>query len=222
MKRPPPARRTGVSLVLALLPLALLWPTLRHGVESRMSLHMLMEFPALLAAGWSAGSLCRRHAGARRVLRRFRPLDWQGWTGATVASAVALAWMLPSALDAALLSPAVAAAKLASWWCAGWLLAGSWRRLQAEVLLFFVGNLAWMSATAGLLYIEAPARLCVNYLQDDQRHAGIGLVLVALLLGGAALRRVLSPPASSPQQAPDNTVKARAVPPTPCTACSVD
>jgi len=177
------------QLALAVLPLALLWPPLRHTVESRMSLHMLAEFPVLFIAGWSAGKLCLGCLPARRWLRIQRLLDWRGWTGAVLTSGVALVWMLPSALDAALLWPTAAAVKIASWWLTGWLLADSWRRMDTEVLLFFVGNLAWMAATAGLLYIDAPASLCVNYLPDDQRHAGVGLVLLALLLGALALLR---------------------------------
>lgn len=188
-----PSHRMG-PVVLAVLPLALLWPLLRHTVESRMSLHMLAEFPALFIAGWSACRLCLRRLPARRWLRLQRLPDWRGWTGAVLTSGVALVWMLPSALDATLLWPAAAGVKIASWWLAGWLLADSWRRMDAEVLLFFVGNLAWMAATAGLLYIDAPTRLCVNYQQDDQRHAGIGLVLLALLLGALALRRGREPP----------------------------
>ena len=93
-------------LVAALLPLALLWPALRHTVESRMSLHMLGEFPLLLMAGWSASRLCLGRLRSRRWLRGQRLLDWHGWTGATLASGVALVWMLPSALDASLLLPA--------------------------------------------------------------------------------------------------------------------
>lgn len=191
MTRAPEGLRTGIRIALTVLPSTLLWPALRHAVESRMSLHMLVEFPALFLAGWSVRVLCQRHARARRLERVVLQMDWRGWTGATLASCVALAWMLPSALDAALLYADVAAAKYASWWFAGWMLAGSWRRIDAEVLLFFIGNLAWMSATAGLLYIEAPERLCVNYLQDDQQHAGIGLALFACALGALALRQAL-------------------------------
>ncbi|HJV62459.1 MAG TPA: hypothetical protein VJ743_16045, partial [Albitalea sp.] len=76
---------------------------------------------------------------------------------------------------------------------AGAVLAGSVRRMDPEVLLFFVGNLAWMSASAGMLYLDAPLRLCVNYLVDDQRQAGIGLVLLAVVLGALAVRRALMP-----------------------------
>ena len=183
----------AVTSVLALLPLLLLWPALRHALESRMATHMLLEFPLLAAAGAAAAMRCRRRPSARRWLRWQRALDWRGWTSATVASSVALLWMLPSALDAALLWPAAAAAKYASWWLAGWLLADGWRRMDAELLLFAVGNLAWMAATAGLLYLDAPARLCVNYLQDDQRHTGIGLIALAALAGALVLRRVARP-----------------------------
>jgi len=190
--------RGAWRLWLGLLPLALAWPALRHIVESRMSLHMLGEFPMLFIAGWSASGLCLRHVQARRWLRGQRLLDWHGWTGATLASGVALVWMLPSALDAALLVPSGAAAKLASWWLAGWLLADGWRRMDAEVLLFFIGNLAWMLATAGLLYVDAPARLCANYLLDDQRWTGIGLVSSAVaLLALAASAGVRRPAAGN-------------------------
>lgn len=192
MKRRPRASlvRTAQA-VLALLPLLLAWSALRHAIESRMVLHMLLEWPLLFAAGWAAHELIAwRSLLPRRLLCA---LDWRGWTGATFASCVAVFWMLPSAIDATLLDPAMAAAKYASWWLAGAVMAGSWRRLDAEVLLFFVGNLAWMTATAGMLYLDTPARLCVSYLVDDQRWTGIGLIVLALALGGVALRRALRP-----------------------------
>ncbi|MEP7282732.1 MAG: hypothetical protein ABI696_12200 [Rubrivivax sp.] len=183
-------RRTARSprtlwALLAALPLLLLWPALRHTVEGRMSLHMLLEFPLLFAAGWSVQRL-----GPRIALVQW--LDWRGWTGATVTTLVVASWMLPSLLDLSLMSPAVATAKVVSWWLAGWLLADSWRRLDPEVLLFLVGNIAWMTATAGLLYLDTPQQLCVNYLQDDQRHAGIGLVLLAVGLGAMAIRQAMT------------------------------
>ena len=59
--------------------------------------------------------------------------------------------------------------------------------------MFVAGNLAWMMASAGMLYIDAPERLCVNYLQGDQRQTGIALVLVAIALGVMALRQMMRP-----------------------------
>jgi hypothetical protein len=48
---------------------------------------------------------------------------------------------------------------------------------------FFVGNWAWMTATIGLLYQEAPRQLCLYYLADAQVHAGQGLVVAAIVIG---------------------------------------
>jgi hypothetical protein len=39
-----------------------------------------------------------------------------------------------------------------------------------------VANAAWMTTTAGLLYLDAEQQLCVNYLVDDQRATGWVLV----------------------------------------------
>lgn len=198
-----PGPQRAAQLALAALPLALLWPALRQALEARMLLHMLLEFPALFAAGWAAQRLLRQRPPLRRWARRALLLDWRGWTGATLASVVTTAWMLPTLLDLALLLPAVAAAKVASWWIAGWVLAGSLRRMDPELLLFVAGNLAWMMGSAGLLYIDAPQRLCVNYLQNDQQQTGVGLVLAAVALGGAALWQLLR---AQPQRQPGSTV----------------
>lgn len=187
------ACRAAALGLLAGLPLALFWPALRHTLEARMLLHMLLEFPALFASGWALQWLLLRIAAVRRLSRSVVLLDWRGWSGATLVTLVAAAWMLPSLLDMALLSTAVAAAKYVSWWLAGWVLAGSVDRVDPELRLFIVGNFAWMTGSAGLLYIDAPTRLCVNYLQDDQRQTGIALVFVAVALGVMALWQMMRP-----------------------------
>lgn len=172
-------------------PLCLLWPHVRHLVESRMSLHMLLEFPLLFVSGWTAMRWSQSVLPVRRRMAPLAVIDWHGWTGATLASCVAAFWMLPMALDATLMSDAVASAKYISWWLTGFVLARSWSHMAPEVVLFFVGNLSWMTASAGMLYLQTPARLCVNYLIDDQQRTGQGLIGLALLLGGLALRQAL-------------------------------
>jgi hypothetical protein len=164
-----------------MLPVALAIPVVRHTIESRMLLHMMFEFPCLMASGWASGRMLKRAVPA--AARALAFVDWQGWAGASLALFVTMAWMIPSALDAALLSPSVATFKMASWWLAGVMLAGSWSRLSPEVLLFAAGNATWMMATAGALYIDAPQRLCASYLQDEQRYTGIALLAAALAIG---------------------------------------
>lgn len=200
--------RHDAPALLAIVPLVLLWPALRQTVEARMSLHMLVEFPLLLAAGWAMQRLCLRRVAMQRLASGLVLLDWRGWTGATLASVVTVAWMLPTLLDLALLDPVVAAAKYASWWITGWVLAGSLRRMDPELLLFLAGNIAWMMASAGMLYLDAPARLCVNYLQDDQRQTGIALVLLAIVLGALALRQLVRQGATAPADDPDRAAPA--------------
>src|SRR5690606_1719290 len=99
-------------------------------VESRMLLHMLVEFPALLAAGWAAHRTCLRAGALRRLTDCWGFVDGSGWICATLLSTVALLWMVPTMLDLALLSTEVAAGKYAAWWLAGWAIAGSWRSLD--------------------------------------------------------------------------------------------
>ncbi len=178
-------------LVLAALPLLLLWPAARHLIEARMSWHMLVEFPLLLAAGWAVQRLISGSAPLRRIGQWARQFDWHGWSSASYCALVSIVWMVPSALDMALIDGRVALLKILSLWLAGWLLAGGAARMPAEVLMFLAGNVSWMMATAGLLYVEAPMQLCVNYGQDDQVRTGYGLVAWALVLGAVALRQVL-------------------------------
>jgi hypothetical protein len=167
--------------LLAALPLVFLWPAARELAETRMAGHMLLQFPLLLAAGWAAAGWL-----PRSVALAWERLDAHGLTSATLASCVSAFWMLPVALDLSLLAPGIALLKYASWYATGLLLADGWRRLNPVVAAFFLGNAAWMLATAGLLYHEAEARLCVNYLVDDQVWTGSGLIAWALLLGGVA------------------------------------
>lgn len=171
----------GLLMVLAL-------PPARLGLESRMSLHMGVELPLLLLVGWlSARSIGRRWQLASRI-------DAEGLLSGTIASCVLAFWMLPAALDLAVIDPVVAWVKYAQWFVAGHLLWQTWRRASAGVAAFLLFNAAWMLATAGLLYIDAEEQLCVNYLTDDQKIAGSALIAWALFhfaIAGAKLKRQL-------------------------------
>jgi hypothetical protein len=150
-------------------------PPLRGLFESRMTLHMLLQIPALALAGYLlAASL---PVAARRWLQRCNAHGLSGWTYASLALAF---WMLPRALDEAVESPAVAGAKLLVVLAAGLAIRLSLQASALVVQLFFLGNWAWMTATAGLLYVETPLRLCNAYLLDDQALTGYGLIVQAL------------------------------------------
>lgn len=168
------------SWLLALAPLSFLIDPIRQWTESRMAWHMLLQFPLLLASG----ACLARFGHARSAwLRGYDRLDAHGLLGATFASCVLAYWMIPAALDLALLSDPARAVKYASLWLAGFALGRSHPRFSDELTLFFVGTLVWMMATVGLIYQTLPQRLCVSYLIDEQRWTGEGLVVAAALLG---------------------------------------
>lgn len=161
---------------LIALPLALLWPALRQVFDARMAYLMLLEFPALLACGWAAATCL-----PARVLRWLGGVNTLGLLSYSLFLAVFSYWMIPSALDEALLSPGAYTARHVSWLLAGAALALPRPQVHVGVPVFFLGNVAWMASSAGLLYREAEERLCVNYLIADQVAAGNGLLMLALM-----------------------------------------
>lgn len=209
MSAGPRGRRAWAAL--ALTGAALLAAPLRTALEARMPLHMLVEFPWLLATG-VALERAIPDAWRRRV-----PLDAEGLASAVVVASVLTYWMIPSRLDASLVEPGVAASKYLAWIAAGVALSrglAAWRR---EVAVFVLGNTAWMTATAGLLYQQWPARLCVNYTQDDQAVAGQGLVALAAAMAAWALWRCVRPASRArtptPTPPPPSTRPAVSLPP---------
>ncbi len=140
-----------------------------------MARHMGLELPALFLTGWLAG----RCAGPR-LRRALAPWNANGLPGLLFAACVAGFWMLPAALDAAVLHAAVGLAKVASLVAAGLLLQASWSSAGLVIQAFFVLNWFWMTLAAGLLYQEAPQQLCSVYLADEQQRAGAAVVLWAV------------------------------------------
>lgn len=183
----------AVCRCLPLLLLAL--PAVRAVLESRMSLHMAVELPLLLLGGYCLGSDLPRQG---TLLSR---IDDGGLLTATMASCVLAYWMVPAALDHAVLDSGYAWLKYAMWIAAGALLRAARWRLGPVIRAFFLSNAAWMTCTAGLLYLDAEQQLCVNYLRDDQQLTGWALMCwgVALGAGGLwSLRPLLGTEAASP------------------------
>jgi hypothetical protein len=177
--------RPGAALALAGIALLAL-PPARQLLESRMTLHMLVQFPLLLLAGF--------------LLARTLPEGWRrradawnahGIAGLLAAALVLMLLMIPRVLDLALVDPRVEAAKWVALLACGAALQLSWQRAGALVQGFFLGNLLPMTAAAGQLFQDAPARLCNAYLLDDQVRLGQGLVLLSVLAAVAFTVQVL-------------------------------
>lgn len=162
---------------LLLLPAVLLATPVRELMEASMALQMLIEFPLLVASGFSASVLlARRHHEGLFVEAVMR----MGLAPLLGTSLCLMFWMVPLALDLARLDAGVNAFKYGSLILAGVALQHGLRRAPAAVLLFFGGNLVWTLATVGMLFQDAQSRLCANYLLADQHLAGTGLLLYAV------------------------------------------
>ncbi|WP_157691573.1 hypothetical protein [Noviherbaspirillum autotrophicum] len=179
MARAPRSAATWAILGAALLMAAV---ALRQDLEQTMTRHMLVQIPMLLVAGIA----CSRSMSALQTdserLSRLEAWNAHGLTGLLVFLLTTAYWMIPRALDSAVACAAAELAKMLSLFVAGFLLPASLARANTILQLFFLGNFASMMAIVGMLYQDAPQRLCNFYLVDDQVWAGMGLVTLAVVL----------------------------------------
>nr|MCU0649597.1 hypothetical protein [Gemmatimonadaceae bacterium] len=162
-----------VALVCAALTLV---APVRHWLEASMTRHMLIGVPL----GLVAGVLIVREPG--RLGRAAMPWNPAGIPGIVLGLALSAVPMVPRVLDRATQSLAVDAIKVALLLVAGMAFGLSWRRVGAMGQAFVIGNIGWMLGAVGVMLQEAPERLCAVYLQGDQRRAGTGLVIGAVLV----------------------------------------
>lgn len=172
-------RSEWVEWGILCLPLALLLAPLRNAMESSMAPQMLVEFPLVMASGFMTSHLISRRFGDGRFVEAVTRMGLAPLLAVTLCL---MFWMVPLALDLARLDAGINGAKLGSLFVAGAAFRHGLRRAPAGGLVFFAGNLVWMLATVGLLFHDTPSRLCANYLLDDQRLTGVGLVGYAIVI----------------------------------------
>ncbi len=163
-----------------------LWPWLPGGLlaalalfqpwlEQSMPRHMGIELPLLFIAGWAAA----RVAGPC-ITRSLAPWNMAG-VPLLVFSMLALSlWMVPAALDYAVLNGVVGVLKVISLVLAGLLAGLSWTTAGLIVQAFFVLNWFWMTFVVGMLYREIPQQLCSVYLVDEQADTGLAMMTWAV------------------------------------------
>lgn len=177
------SHRTLLTLTLGAGACALSVPPLRSLIEQSMVWHMVVQMPMLLAAGWL-------FAG-RPVVARDGPLprtwDHFGLTSFMLAQAIFSYWMLPSAIDRAVVLPLVDLLKLLSLFCAGVLLQRAMARSPSALQLFVVGYAVSMLFAAGSFVASADQRLCNAYSLESQWKAGLGLVALGATIGAVWL-----------------------------------
>ncbi len=173
------------SIMLMLIVLLQPW------LEASMGRHMVLELPLLFVCGWWFAHALRPHGKITdNVGARPTPLAIT-LPALLTALLISSFWMLPIALDNAVLIPRYNLMKFLSLLLAGFLTGLCWRRAGVILQGFFIVNWAWMTITAGMLYQTAPQQLCSVYLDEQQQSAGTGLVLLASLTLGVWLLMAL-------------------------------
>lgn len=166
---------------------AILWvilalPPVRHALESRMTLQMLVQMPLLALAGWLLA-----RGTPDWFKRRLAGWNHRGISGLLLASLTGMVWMLPLAMDAALDDPWVTLAKfLGLPLLIGAPVALSWPRAGFVVRGVFLSELTATALRLGWLYLISPVRLCSNYLLGDQQLLGklllaVGFAIIAVI-----------------------------------------
>ena len=159
----------------------------RAPLTALMSTHMLVQIPLLVFAGIFAEQAWHARPGHRLAPDAESPggrwtYNEYGIPGMLLASLIGAYWMIPKALDDALVLWQVEVFKYLGLFLAGAIVRASVRRSNTVIKLFFLGNFCWMSAIVGMVYLDQPIRLCNAYLQGDQEWAGRGLIALAIIL----------------------------------------
>ena len=170
-------RDRAVLAGVTLLALASALPPLGTLLMRLMLTQMLVQIPLIFLAGafWSVRTRWPAGTGWTRW-------NAQGAPGMLFSAIVLAFWMTPIALDGAASDSLWEAAKIASVLAAGIIAGISWRLGSGVAHAFYVGNMVWMSITAGMLYQESTQRLCNAYLWDDQAITGDALVGASVIL----------------------------------------
>lgn len=162
---------------------ALSVPPLRSIIEQSMAWHMVVQMPLLVLGGW----LASRALPAVRALSRVAAFNQFGLTGFILAQAITAYWMLPSAIDRAVVMPIFDVLKLVTLVVSGLLLANAFRRAPTALQLFFIGYWVSMMAWLGIYLATTDLRLCNAYSLQSQVSTGWGLLALGVATGAAWL-----------------------------------
>lgn len=158
---------------------ALSVPPLRIMIEQSMAWHMVFQMPLLALGGW----LSARAIPPSFSIRGWASFNHFGLTGFMAAQAIVAYWMLPSAIDRAVVLPWVDALKLLTLFITGMLLADAFRRAPGALQLFFMGYWVSMMAWLGMYFATTDLRLCNAYSLQSQSNTGWGLLALGTTLG---------------------------------------
>jgi hypothetical protein len=161
-----------------LLLIILALPPVANFLESIMILHMHMQMPLLVIAGFFMASFFQI-----RFPSFFEKWNQTGVPGILLFSIIMVYWMMPRTMDDALTVWYVEFFKFFSIpFLAGIALSDSWKKLGSIGKNTLITSFTLIFIGMGWLYIGSPVQLCNNYLVIDQITLGWGFLLTAIAM----------------------------------------
>ncbi|TMN21338.1 hypothetical protein [Lentibacillus cibarius] len=164
-------RKNTYGLILFVI---LVVPPIRNLMESIMIVHMLIQIPLLIVAGWLLAGYA--HDWFKNFLETW---NGNGIPGMLLVVFVITYWLIPRTLDASLESWLIELFKFISLpFLVGIPLRDSWGKIGSLVKSFIIFNFIPMFGLMAWLYIDAPVRVCNNYLEVEQKVLGWGFLVI--------------------------------------------
>ncbi len=163
--------KQALPILVLIAAIGLSLPNVRHLIASSMAVHMLVQMPLLILAGYSLNIYKQKVSYTLTI----SAAQWL-WIYLTT-----MFWMLPISVDKALIYPAWDIFKIFSLLVTGIVLKVVFQshRLLA---LFFIGSTVMMLFFVGFNYQQSDVRLCNAYLIESQQITGTGLIILASAL----------------------------------------
>ncbi|MFB4167850.1 hypothetical protein [Virgibacillus sp. JSM 102003] len=159
-----------------LLFVLLIIPPIRNVMESVMVIHMLVQIPLLIISGWLLAGYFQS-----KFSSFFLKWNHNGVPGIILVVLFVAYWMIPRTLDEALNMWNIELFKFVSLpFLVGVALKDSWKKLASLGKSFIIFNFIPMFGLMAWLYIDAPVRLCNNYLEVEQKTLGWGFLIITI------------------------------------------
>ncbi|MDG5785982.1 DUF1404 family protein [Evansella sp. AB-P1] len=161
----------------------LLWifmilPPVSNLLESIMIMHMHMQMPLLVIAGFLMAKYFQQ-----RFPHFFEKWNSNGFPGMLLFIIIMVYWMIPRTMDDALVLTSVQVFKFISLpFLAGIPLRDSWPKLSKAWKIVIITIFTLMFFAMGFLYIFSPEQLCNNYLVIEQVTLGWGFITMAICM----------------------------------------
>ena len=146
-------------------------PPFKFLLASSMVVHMLIQIPSLILAGYWLNA-------QNKPINSSLSLSLSCWLWILLAS---MFWMLPISLDKALIYSDWDIFKIITLVLSGMLLKPAFAGPKV-LSLFFAGSSLMMLFSVGHFYQDSESRLCNSYLLESQQTTGLGLMLLAAAL----------------------------------------